>query len=282
MSLVDHIRELRNRLLKSMLAVFAGVVVAFVFYQPIFRFLTHPYCSLPSTQRLGGHSCQLAFFGVLEPLLVKMKVSLIAGVIIALPVLLYQLWSFITPGLHSKERRWALPFILTSLALFVLGAFFAYVTLNKGLQFLLGFAGHSITPVLGVDRYLSFVTLMLLAFGVSFEFPVVLVFLDLVGIVSAEKLRRWRRGAIFGIFVFAAFITPSQDPFTLFAMAVPMCLFYEGCVLFARLHARAKRRRIVTDPLHDLADDETSELRYSRDAADDVTSALSDVSWDDD
>jgi sec-independent protein translocase protein TatC len=147
--------------------------------------------------------------------------------------------------LKRRERRMTLPFIAASLVLFALGAFFAYLTLSKGLEFLLGFAGNGITPVLGVDKYLNFVTLMLLAFGISFEFPVVLVFLDLVGIVTSDKLRRWRRGAIFFIFVFAAFITPSQDPFTLFAMAVPMVVFYELSVVFARLHARSKQRALA-------------------------------------
>jgi sec-independent protein translocase protein TatC len=280
MALVDHIRELRNRLLKCSVAVVVGVIVAFIFYDEIFDFLTHPYCQLPANRRVGGSGCQLAFFGVLEPLAVKVRVSLIGGVI-ALPVLLYQLWAFITPGLHSRERKWALPFLLTSLALFALGGFFAYITLAKGLQFLLGFAGDNLTAVLGVDRYLKFVTLMLLAFGVSFEFPVVLVFLDLVGIVNHDRLRRARRGAIFGIFVFAAFITPSQDPFTLFAMAIPMCIFYEGCVLFSRLHARAKRRRALANPTAGLADDETSPLDYVRNPDDDLTSALDDDSWGD-
>lgn len=257
MSLVEHLVELRNRLFKSALAVLVGVIVAFAFYRPLLELLTHPLCEV---QAKRGNDCNLAFFSPLDGFLVRMRVSLFVGFVISSPVWLYQLWAFITPGLHPKEKRLALPFVGTSIALFTAGATFAYFTLSKGLEFLLGFSTDLVEPILEVNRYLSFVLLMLAAFGISFEFPLVLIFLTLVGVVDAPKLRRWRRGMYFGIAVFSAIITPSQDPFTFAAMAVPMGLFYEAAVVFARIHARRKRRRAEAEPASQWADDETSPL----------------------
>jgi sec-independent protein translocase protein TatC len=154
---------------------------------------------------------------------------------IALPVVLYQIWGFIVPGLTKRERRMAVPFVATSVFLFALGALLAYLTLPKGLSFLLGFAGSQFVPLLTGDRFLSFVMLVALAFGLSFEFPIVLVFLAEAGVVSSRKLRDWRRGAILFIAVFAAVITPSADPYTMTAMMVPMILFYEAAIIVARL-----------------------------------------------
>jgi len=177
----------------------------------------------------------------MEPLgamIVKLKVVLFLGILVALPVVLYQLWAFIVPGLTSRERRMAIPFVGSSVLLFLLGATFAYITLPKGLNFLLGFAGSNLTPLLTGDRFISFVILVALAFGLSFEFPILLIFLELVGVLSTEKLRRWRRFAILGITIFAAIITPSSDPYTLLAMAIPMYLFYEAAIIVGRLWKR--------------------------------------------
>jgi sec-independent protein translocase protein TatC len=166
---------------------------------------------------------------------VKLKIVVFIGLAVALPVLLYQLWSFIVPGLTKKERRMAIPFVSSSVLLFALGALFAYITLPKGLNFLLGFAGSDFVPVLTGDRFISFVILVSVAFGLAFEFPVLLVFLELVGVVTSQKLRRWRRFSILGIAIFAAVITPSSDPYTMLAMSVPMYLFYEAAIIIGRL-----------------------------------------------
>jgi sec-independent protein translocase protein TatC len=260
MSLVDHLTELRNRLVKSSLALLVGVVAAYVFFPQIFHFLQRPYCDLPPSHRFGGADCRLLVTGVLDQFLIRMKVSLIAGSVLSAPVWLWQLWQFVTPGLHPRERRWAVPFVASSLVLFVAGAAFSYYTLQNGLSFLLGIGGGGVTTLLTVDKYLSFVTLMLLAFGVSFEFPILMIFLNIVGIAPTPKLRKWRRGMFFGLSVFAAVITPSQDPFTFLAMWLPLCVFYEIVIVFGRLRDRARRRRGVHGSTDQWADDETSPI----------------------
>lgn len=242
MTLVEHLFELRTRLFRCLIALFLGSVIAYVFYRPIFNFLTKPYCSLDASQRLERGRCALAVTGILDSFSVTLKLSLMVGVLLSSPFWLYQLWAFITPGLHRNERRWALSFVGTSIGLFVLGASFAYFTLGRGLKFLLSFA-DGLIPVISIDKYLSFVQAMLLIFGVSFEFPLLVVLLNLAGVVSYEKLRGWRRMEIFLVFVVSAFITPSGDPFTLTAMAVPLTLFYEVALLFARSHDKRVAKR---------------------------------------
>jgi sec-independent protein translocase protein TatC len=259
MTLVEHLSELRSRLVKSVIAIAVCSIVAYVMWEPIFEFLKRPYCSLPADRRFnGGSGCDLAVLGVLDQFLVRMKVAMIAGSVAAAPVWLWQLWAFITPGLHPKERRWAVPFVLASLTLFGAGAVFSYVTLSKGLGFLLGVGGEGVVSVLTIDRYLSFVTLMLLAFGVSFEFPVLMIFLNIIGVTPTPRLKQWRRGMFFGLSVFAAVITPSQDPFTFLALWIPMCLFYEISILFGRVRDRTRRNRPEGTDQWD--DDETSPL----------------------
>jgi sec-independent protein translocase protein TatC len=260
MTLTEHLVELRARLVKSSAALVVGVVVAYFLFGPILRFLERPYCDLPTHYRFGGGDCTLFVTGVLDQFLVRMRVSLMAGTILASPVWLWQLWQFITPGLHPRERRWAVPFVACSIVLFAVGAAFAYYTLSNGLRFLLGIGGHGIVSLLTVDKYLSFVTLMLLAFGVSFEFPLLMVFLNVVGVTPTHKLRAWRRGMFFGLSVFAAVITPSQDPFTFLAMWLPLCLMYEVVIVFGRIRDRARRRRGHGGSTDQWGDDETSPL----------------------
>ncbi len=260
MTLTEHLSELRSRLVKSLVALAAGVVVAFVLFPRIFDVISQPYCDLDQKYRPftpGG--CKLVFLGVIDGFTVRMQVALIVGALLASPVWLYQLAAFVTPGLHRNERRWAFPFVGISLLLFGLGAVFAYLTIDNGLTFLLGIGGDDLGALLGAKQYLSFFSLMLVAFGVSFEFPLLLVFLELVGVVDDVKLRRWRRSMYFGLSFFAAVITPSQDPFTFLAMWLPLLLFYEAVVVYARIHARSRARRGGggTDR---WADDETSPL----------------------
>jgi sec-independent protein translocase protein TatC len=258
MTLGEHLSELRYRVLVSAIAVVVTTIVAYVFHGQILTFLSHPYCDLPARYRYNPNRCTLAAFGVLEPFTLTLKVALYAGVIAASPIWLFQLWRFITPGLYAHERRYASTFVGVSVLLFATGAAFAYLTLEKGLHFLLGFANGHITSLLTFNNYLSFVTAMVLVFAVSFELPLLIVMLNLVGILPADRLRRWTRGAIFGIFVFAAVATPSQDPFTMSALAIPMCLLYGVAVLIASLHDRRVARRA---PLYgDLADDELSAI----------------------
>jgi sec-independent protein translocase protein TatC len=259
MTLGEHLYELRRRVLISLAAVVVTTIVAYVFHTRILEFLTHPYCELPSQYHLVPGRCTLVLPGVLDPFTVTLKVSLYAGIVAASPIWLYELWKFITPGLYTHEKRYAVVFVVVSVLLFLLGGAFAYLTLVKGLHFLLGFATGGVTSLLNFNNYMSFVIAMVLIFAVSFELPLLIVMLNLVGVVSAERLRHWGRGIIFGIFVFAAVATPSQDPFTMSALAFPMCLLYGVAVIVATLHDRRKARRAAT-MYPDLSDDELSPI----------------------
>ncbi|MFM8944437.1 MAG: twin-arginine translocase subunit TatC [Actinomycetota bacterium] len=241
MSLVEHLEELRDRLLKSLGAIGLGAVVGWFLYGAVLDLLLRPYCDYLQTvpERLRPpQGCGLYFMSALDPMLIKLKVVVAVGLFIALPVVLWQAWRFVVPGLTKRERRLAIPFVASSVLLFALGAFVAYVTLPKGLSFLLGFAGPQFAPLLTGDRFLSFVLLVALAFGLAFEFPVILVFLQLLGFVSPAQLRSGRRSAILSVAVFSAVITPSSDPYTMLAMMVPMVLFYEGAIIIGRLMGR--------------------------------------------
>ena len=238
MTLVEHLEELRHRLVVCILAVAGGAVVGWFLYGPVLDLVLNPYCDYWQTidpKLRINETCSLFFQEPLGGMIVKLKIVVFIGLAVALPVLMYQLWSFIVPGLTKKERRMAIPFVSSSVLLFALGALFAYVTLPKGLNFLLGFAGSEFVPILTGDRFISFVMLVAVAFGLAFEFPVLLVFLELVGVVTSQKLRRWRRFSILGIAIFAAIITPSSDPYTMLAMSVPMYLFYEAAIIIGRL-----------------------------------------------
>jgi sec-independent protein translocase protein TatC len=240
MTIVEHLSELRTRLMISLAAVAGGAAVAWPLYGPVFKFLTNPFCTFvthhPQFALDPQHPCKLVFLSVLEPFLIKLKVVVLLGLFIALPIVLYQFWRFITPGLTDKERKYVVPFVFASVVLFAFGAWFALLTLPKAMSFLLGFAGTSrIGLTLSIAKYVGFVILLILAFGLSFEFPVVLVSLTLAGVLSSRKLRDWRRYSILFIAIFAAVITPSQDWFTMTAMMVPMLVFYEFSIIIARL-----------------------------------------------
>jgi sec-independent protein translocase protein TatC len=254
MSLVEHFLELRRRLTWSLIAVVVGIAVTFVFWEPIFDVLRHPYC-----QTHPKNGCSLYAFGIFDQFNTKMRVAFIGGIVLSSPVWLYQLGAFITPALHKHERRYAAGFLLGALVLFCAGVTVAYYSLSFGLNVLLHAAGGHVQTLASLKDYLSFVTLVLVLFGLAFEFPVVLVFLNVVGVLSADRLRRWRRGMYFSLFAAAAVLTPSTDPFQFIGLAVPLCFLYEGCVVFARVRARLQRRRATPDAdLGPLADDETS------------------------
>jgi sec-independent protein translocase protein TatC len=257
MSLVDHLRELRYRLGVSALAVVAAMVVVFVLWEPVFTFLKQPYCATSAGARTD---CQLFGLSVFDQFQVRLRVAALGGVVIASPVWLYQLGAFITPALHRKEKKYAAGFLAASLVLFAVGTVFAYLTISQGLDFLLRIGGDGITTITSVQAYLSFVTLCLIAFGVAFEFPVVVTFLNMVGAFPVETMKKWRRGMYVAIFAASAIITPSQDPFTFTIMAVPICALYEVCILIARVRERAARKARAADPVAGLDDDAVSDL----------------------
>jgi sec-independent protein translocase protein TatC len=233
MTLVEHLGELRSRLVKSAAALTVGSVIGFVLAPALLRFLTDPYC-----QAQNGKNCQLVVIDPLEGFGTRIKLAIFIGVVIGGPIILWQIWRFVTPGLHKNEKRYAIPFIASSLVLFLAGAVVAVATFPKALEFLIGVGGPDLVPLFSPSKYLRLYLLVVVAFGVSFEFPILLVFLQLAHILRSEQLRKWRRGAIIAIFVFAAVITPSQDPITLFAMALPMYAFYEISILLGRLLKR--------------------------------------------
>lgn len=241
MTLFEHLDELRQRIIVSMVAVAGGAVVGWFLYNPVVNLLLDPYCNywekLDPALRTTD-SCVLFYMGPLDAMVVKLKVVVFIGILVALPVLLWQFWGFVVPGLTSRERRMSVPFVASSVVLFALGAAFAYWTLPKGLNFLLGFAGSNFVPILTGDRFITFVVLVAFAFGLSFEFPIVLIFLELVGVLSSARLRKWRRFSILGIAIFAAIITPSSDPYTMLALALPMYVFYEAAIIIGRLLKR--------------------------------------------
>lgn len=248
MSLFEHLRELRDRLFKCAVAVVLGFVVGFVFREPVFDLLIQPYCELPARLRAGSSAfnpdeCTLIFTDVMGAFFISLKAAAVIAVVLAGPVVAYQVWRFVTPGLRPVERRYALPFVIASQVLFAGGAVFAYVSLPLGLQVLLSFAGENVVSLMDANRYLGFLLNTTLGFGLSFQFPLILLALVLTGVVGADGLRQYRRHAIFGTFVAAAIITPQTDPVSMSVLAGPLIIMYEACILVARL----KERRRPTD-----------------------------------
>ncbi len=243
MTVVEHLEELRHRIIICLCAVAAGSLFGWLLYPHFMDLIRSPFCDyINANPSLAPPTkCDLVYSGPLDGMLVKIKVVVFLGLGIALPVVLYQIWGFVAPGLTAKEKRYSIPFVASSCALFFLGAAVAYLMLPKGLGFLLGFAGQGVVPLLTIDRYVGFVTLVALAFGVSFLFPIFLVFLELVGVLSPEILAKNRRYSLLGISIFAAVITPSSDPYTMLAMMIPMYLFYEASIIIGRFLNRQPR-----------------------------------------
>jgi sec-independent protein translocase protein TatC len=233
MPVLDHLAELRTRIFISAAAVAAGAIVAFVFSNQIMNWLVEYY-----KDATHGDRNALVFTGPIDGFVTRLKVATYCGIVLALPVWLYQLWRFVTPGLNPKEKRYAVPFVASAIVLFAIGATVAFLTLEPALRFLIDVGGSAQRPLFTSDKYLTLVSLMVVAFGISFEFPVVLVFLLIAHVLTTRQLRAWRRWAIVLITVFAAVITPSQDPYSLLFMAVPMYLFYEASILIGRILKR--------------------------------------------
>ena len=264
MSVLDHLRELRRRLIVVLIIVALGAVVGWIVYNPLLEILKQPYCNIPYQHRLGALNqseaqCKLLFRAPLDGFTIRLKVSVIAGAILTAPLWLYQLWAFVTPGLRRNERRWTIAFVASSSLLFAIGMGLAYFTLYKGLNVLITQAGSGTQAGLDVDNYISFVVLMLVIFGASFELPLLIIMLNAVRVLPYRLLRRGQRLGIFLVFAFAAVATPSTDPFTMIAMAVPMVVLFELAVLWSFLHDRRRARRELAE--HErLPDDVASEV----------------------
>ncbi|WP_308166213.1 MULTISPECIES: twin-arginine translocase subunit TatC [Actinomadura] len=258
MPLMEHLRELRNRLIKSILALVIGAIIGWLLFDPVWDVLKQPYCSLPQSRVVDKDQCSLFVNGIFSSFFLKLKISCIIGAVISSPVWLYQIWAFVAPGLYQKERRWTYTFMGAAVPLFFIGSALAYVTVDKGLAIFLGFVADDVKPLITVDSYLSYVLTMLLVFGLTFELPLFVVILNLAGVLSSSRIRKSQRVAIFGIFAFAAVATPSADPFTMLALALPTVVLFEIAALLAFFNDRRKARR--PDPYADLADDEASPL----------------------
>ncbi len=243
MSLIEHLAELRRRTVVILVAVFLGSVVAYLLYNGILNFFLNPYCTI-----VGGDHCSLYVTGPLDGFALRLKISIFGGMALALPVILWELWRFITPGLKNNEKRYAIPFVVASILLFAFGCYVAYLTFPHALRFLSGAAGPHLTQIYSPSSYLNLIILLMVAFGVAFEFPVLLVSLEIAGVVTPKRLSDFRRWAIVIIFAADAVFIPSSDPFSLFAMALPMVLFYEIAILVGRLMVRSKNKARAAIP----------------------------------
>jgi sec-independent protein translocase protein TatC len=254
MSLIEHLLELRSRLFKATVAVTVGLVAGYFLSLPVFELLQRPYCRL---LEVPTSECQFTVLAPTDPFLQRLKIALWIGLIIAAPFWMYQLWAFVAPGLHRRERRWAYGFGVLSVPLFAAGAALAYFVVDKGLHFLLAEGVTGGATQLEVTRYISFVTLLILVFGLSFQFPVLLLLLNFSGMVSARRLLGAWRVVVFVCFAFAAVFTPDPGPFGMVLLASCLCLLYFLAVGVAFLHDRRKSRQ---EEFADLPDDQISPL----------------------
>ncbi|HEV7932499.1 MAG TPA: twin-arginine translocase subunit TatC [Actinomadura sp.] len=259
MPLMEHLRELRNRLVKAMLGLLVGTIIGWIVFTPVWEFLKEPYCSLPASHALEQGKCTLVVNGIFSSFFLRLKIGFIIGVVISSPVWLYQLWAFVAPGLYKRERRWTYVFLGAALPLFAVGVALAYVTVDKGLSLFLGFTPKDVAALITVDHYLGYVLAMLLIFGLTFELPLFVVVLNLAGVLTSDRIHKSQRMIVFGIFVFAAVATPSADPFTMLALALPTVLLFEIAAFLAFLNDRRKGRRPDEDA--GLSDDEAAPLR---------------------
>jgi sec-independent protein translocase protein TatC len=262
MTLVEHLRELRTRLFRASLAVLVGFAVGFWLTDPVRTLLQKPYCDLPASRDPETGLCKFVQLGVGDVFLLNLKIALWIGLIVAGPVWLYQLWAFIAPGLHRHERRYAYIFVAIAAPLFAAGAVLAMFVVQKGLEFLLQFSGPDVATTLEVTRYISFVTNLILLFGVAFEFPLLILMLNFVGLVSGRRLLGWWRAVVFLFFAFAAVVTPTPDPFGMTALAICLSALYFMAVGVAFLNDR--RRGRGQESYAGLSDDEMSPLAGDR------------------
>ena len=246
MPLLEHLRELRNRIIKVAIALAIGAVIGWFLYDHIFELLRDPYCDL---QGSTVADCTLLQTEPLEGFSIRLKMSGYVGIAIAMPVILWQIWQFVTPGLYPHERRYAVPFVISALLLFVLGAGLAYYTLPRALDFLVEIGGtDNFVTAFAPGKYFTLITYMMLAFGIGFEFPILLIFLQMAGLLSAATLRNGRRYAIVGICVLVAVITPSGDPISMLMLSVPMVVFYEAAIVIGWLMGRRRTKRAAAAP----------------------------------
>jgi len=272
MSLKDHLYDLRARLAWGLLFIAAGAIFGYFWWSwrlfglpSLGDVVISPYCGIPIDNRLhqGDVTCQLLQTEPFEGFMIRLKVGAAAGMALTAPLWLHQVWKFIAPGLYAKERRFALVFVFAASILFVCGAVLAFYVVPQGLNVLIGFGDEKFLTALSGGAYINFVLALLLIFGVSFELPLVVVMLNQVGMVSYEKLHKWRRGIIFALFVFAAIATPGTDPISMVFLAVALTLLFELAIQIARVHDRRAAKRLAAEGLVELDDNEPAPFDYT-------------------
>ena len=262
MPLMDHIRELRNRVVKMALALGAGMIVGFIFFNPVWKVIERPLCSATIRGQTGCKTLgvnMLALDGPLDPFYLRVKVAVIVGVILSSPVWLYQIWAFIAPGLYAREKRWGYIFIGAAVPLFLAGVTLAYWSLGRSMHYLLGLTPHGVANILQVDQYMSFVMAMVLAFGIAFEVPLLIIMLNLAGILTHQRFKKWRRALIFGVFLIAGMANPSPDPTTMLILGGACAALVEVAEFIVWSNDR-RRARLHPDPYAGLADDQLSPI----------------------
>jgi sec-independent protein translocase protein TatC len=262
MPLMDHIRELRNRVVKMALALIAGMIVGFIFFNQAWHVIERPLCS---TSIRGFTGCrklgvdQLVLNGPLDAFYLRVKVAFIVGVILSSPIWLYQIWAFVAPGMYAREKRWSYIFLGSAIPLFLAGTVLCYLSLGRSMHYLLGLTPGGVQNLIQVDTYLSFVMAMMLAFGIAFELPLLIIMLNLAGILTHQRFRKWRRVMLFGVFLISGMANPSPDPITMLILGGGCAALVEVAELIVWANDR-RRARLHPDPYAGLADDELSPL----------------------
>nr|WP_239580114.1 twin-arginine translocase subunit TatC [Microlunatus panaciterrae] len=249
MTLFEHLRELRYRLVVASLAILVGTIIGFVFYEWLFQLLLEPYSTAIALikEKRPDINASIVIGSVSKPFTLSLKVSLIAGLVLSGPVWLYQLWAFIVPGLLAKEKKWTLIFVGIASPLFAAGIALGYYVMPKGIAVMIGFtpAGAAITNLQDVSEFLTFLIRVMLVFGLAFEIPLFVLMLNIMGVVKAVQLSKYRSYVIFGVFVFAAVATPSVDPVSMLLLALPMTVLFILSEVIAHILDRRKARRAV-------------------------------------
>ncbi|WP_405619891.1 twin-arginine translocase subunit TatC [Streptomyces sp. NBC_01508] len=261
MPLVEHLRELRNRMSKGLLAIVVVTIVAVFYSEQIMSFLSEsvPKCG-KGEESDGGNCADVVFNTLTSPFTTTIRISLTTGIIVASPVWLYQLWAFIAPGLHKNEKKYTYAFVATAVPLFTAGAYLAYIILPISMKVLISLTPTGSGNLVSLDEVLDFTTRMVLVFGLAFELPLILVMLNMTGMVTGRRMVGWWRGVVMGVFVFGAVITPTTDPVGMIALAGPIIVLYFGAVGFSLINDRRRRRN---NPDAGLDDDEASDLDHT-------------------